>query len=552
MKTCPLCSTEYPDDLRFCPNDGQTLRSSSPGQDLVGQVLADRYHVMKKLGEGGMGQVYLAEHVKMGRKSAIKVLNPSMVYDPDAVARFNREAANASRISHPSVCAIYDFGETAEGLIYLAMEFVEGQPLKHVLEREGALPVARAVTIFAQVADALQAAHDLGIVHRDLKPDNVMLARARDGADVVKVVDFGIAKLVGSDARQEVTKTGLVIGTPEFMSPEQLSGDKVDGRSDIYSLGLVFFKMLTGRLPFEAGTVQETLIQRLTEEPAKLAAVRPDLRFPPGLQETLDSALARTPVARYQSAGKFAHEVASVTGLARRSSPTAIPVTRGDAEDRTRLLDSLAVAALSIPRRTPVPPVRRRSLIPVIVGAALVLGAGGAAMIVFGRGHRADNAARLGTMRGVPPPVAADSTSRAVPPPPPAPPRTADARTPRRQSGRDAGATHRTPPPAPPPAPPTVVVSEAQVRRTLESVTLDLQEGKLTAKAARDTAEYYYATPALPKVYQAAAARIVCDSYLIEKRRSLALQWCQRASDLDSTNTTYKRLVRAIRGDSQP
>src|SRR5205823_3439968 len=163
---------------------------------------------------------------------------------------------------------------------------------------------------------------------------------------------------------------------------------------------------------------------------------------------------------------------------------------------------SMAVAALSIPRRTPVPHVKRRSLVPVIVGAGLVLGAGGAAMIVFGRGHRADNAARLGTMRGVPPPVAADSTSRAVPPPPP------------------------------PPAPPTVVVSEAQVRRTLESVTLDLQEGKLTAKAARDTAEYYYATPALPKVYQAAAARIVCDSYLIEKRRSLALQWCQRASDL--------------------
>jgi len=181
--------------------------------------------------------------------------------------------------------------------------------------------------------------------------------RARDGTDAVKVVDFGIAKLVGNDASQEVTKTGLVIGTPEFMSPEQLSGDKLDGRSDIYSLGLVFFKTLTGRLPFEAGTVQETMIQRLTEEPLKLAAARPDLRFPPGLQGTLDSALARSPVERYQSAAKFANDVASVTSLARRSSP--IPVARGDAEDRTRLLDSRAVAALSLPRRTPVPPVRR-------------------------------------------------------------------------------------------------------------------------------------------------------------------------------------------------
>jgi len=543
VKTCPLCSTEYADDLRFCPNDGQTLRASSPGQDLVGQVLADRYHVVKKLGEGGMGQVYLAEHVKMGRKSAIKVLNPSLVYDPDAVARFNREAANASRISHPSVCAIYDFGETPEGMIYLAMEFIEGEPLTEVLEREGALPVPRAAAIVAQTAEALQAAHDLGIVHRDLKPDNIMIVRARDGTDAVKVVDFGIAKLVGNDASQEVTKTGLVIGTPEFMSPEQLSGDKLDGRSDIYSLGLVFFKTLTGRLPFEAGTVQETMIQRLTEEPLKLAAARPDLRFPPGLQGTLDSALARSPVERYQSAAKFANDVASVTSLARRSSP--IPVARGDAEDRTRLLDSRAVAALSLPRRTPVPPVRRRSHVPVIVGAALVLGAGGAAMMVFGRGRRADNAARLDTMRGVPPPVAVDSNSRTAVPPAP-PPRAADLRTARRPSGRDAGATH------PPPPPPIVAVSEAQVRRTLESILLDLHEGRVTPSAARDTAEFYYAMTALPKVYRAAAARILCDSYLVDNRRSLALQWCQQASGLDPTNTTYPRLVRAIRGDSQP
>src|SRR2546421_12969414 len=187
-----------------------------------------------------------------------------------------------------------------------------------VLGREGALPVARAAAILVQVADALQAAHDLGIVHRDLKPDNIMIALARDGADVVKLVDFGIAKLVGSDASQEGTKTGLVISTPEFMSPEQLSGDKLDGRSDIYSLALVFFKMLTARLPFEAGTVQETMIQRLTEEPLKLGAARPDLRFPLGLQETLDSALARTPVARYQSAAKFASDVAGVAGVTRR------------------------------------------------------------------------------------------------------------------------------------------------------------------------------------------------------------------------------------------
>src|SRR5947207_1310310 len=326
VKICPVCATQYRDDVRFCPNDGQTLRSSGPTHDLVGQVLADRYHIMKKLGEGGMGQVYLAEHVKMGRRSAIKVMNPSMVHDPEAVARFNREAANASRISDSHVCAIYDFGETEDGLIYLAMEFVEGAPLTDLLASEGALPVARAADISTQVAAALQAAHDLGIVHRDLKPDNIMLTRGRDGADAVKVVDFGLAKAVGGETgNQKVTKTGLVVGTPEFMSPEQLSGDTLDGRSDVYSLGLVPFKMLTGTLPSPATTVPQAMIKRLTDEPAELIEMRPDLHFPPGLQQTLDTALARSPADRYQSAAKFAHDVAIVVGLSRTDADTALP-----------------------------------------------------------------------------------------------------------------------------------------------------------------------------------------------------------------------------------
>ncbi|HEV2750648.1 MAG TPA: protein kinase, partial [Gemmatimonadales bacterium] len=387
MKICPVCSTEYADDVRFCPHDGQTLRSSGPTEDLVGQVVADRYHVMKKLGEGGMGQVYLAEHVKMGRRSAIKVMNPSMVHDPEAVARFNREAANASRITHPNVCAIYDFGETPEGLIYLAMEFVEGEPLTDVLARDGVLPVGRAASIFLQVADALQAAHDLGIVHRDLKPDNIMLTRARDGSDVVKVVDFGIAKAVGgvsggSGDSQKVTKTGLVVGTPEFMSPEQLSGDPLDGRSDVYSLALVFFKMLTGKLPFEGTTVQDTMVKRLTDEPASLADARPDLHFPPGLQATLDSAFARRPVDRYQSAAKFADGVAAVLGAPRGRRTPSMPPTRPDADAPTERLR----------RPTPIlfpaaPPPRKRGAripLPIVAGVLVVVAVGGAALALRG------------------------------------------------------------------------------------------------------------------------------------------------------------------------
>jgi serine/threonine-protein kinase len=397
VKVCPVCSREYPDDIRFCQDDGTTLRGAAPAASLVGQVIADRYHVIKKLGEGGMGQVYLAEHVKMGRRSAIKVMSPSMVHDADAVARFNREAGNASKITHPNVCAVYDFGETSDGLIYLAMEFVEGETLTGLLSREGELPPERATAIFKQTADALQAAHDLGVVHRDLKPDNIMIARGRDGSDQVKVVDFGIAKSVGGDETgQKVTKTGLVVGTPEFMSPEQLSGDKVDGRSDLYSLALVYFRMLTGQLPFQAETVQETMIKRLTDEPAKLGATRPDLRFPTGLQEVLDAALVRTPAERYQTVAKFAEDVVGVVQLRRPTRAASHPGTRADVEERTQLLDSKQTRAQAA-RRTEKP---KRSLIPIVAGAVLVLGAAGGGYVLFGGagGSAPNDSTRLGAL----------------------------------------------------------------------------------------------------------------------------------------------------------
>ena len=274
LKICPTCSTEYPANERFCPRDGTALRSQTGAADLVGSIIAERYHVIKKLGEGGMGQVYLAEHVKMGRKSAVKVMNPGMVHDADAIGRFNREASNASRINHPNVAGIYDFGETAEGLVYLAMEFIEGETLTDIVKANGALPPQRAADITRQAAEGLYAAHHLGIVHRDLKPDNIMVAKDRDGMDCVKVVDFGIAKAQGNES-QKVTRTGMVVGTPEYMSPEQLSGDKLDGRSDIYSLALVTFNMLTGKLPFPSETAQESMIMRLTDKPRPLLEMNP-------------------------------------------------------------------------------------------------------------------------------------------------------------------------------------------------------------------------------------------------------------------------------------
>ncbi|OLC06415.1 MAG: hypothetical protein AUH42_05760 [Gemmatimonadetes bacterium 13_1_40CM_70_11] len=526
MKICPVCSTEYPDDIRFCQNDGTTLRAAAPAANLVGQVIADRYHVVKKLGEGGMGQVYLAEHVKMGRRSAIKVMNPSLTHDADAVARFNREAANASRITHPNVCAVYDFGETPDGLIYLAMEFVEGEPLTDLLGRDGALSLARATRIFQQVADALHAAHDLGIVHRDLKPDNIMLTKGRDGADVVKVVDFGIAKAVGGeDAGQKVTKTGMVVGTPEFMSPEQLSGDKLDGRSDLYSLALVFFRMLTGKLPFEATTVQETMVKRLTDEPMKLAVVRSDLAFPPGLQEVMDAALTRSPVDRYQSAAKFATDVASVVGVARGP---VIPATRGDAESKTHLLEKplpLTAARKSAPGAT-----RKRSPVPIVVGAVVVLGGGGAAVALLG-GHKANgNAVRPDTANRI---VANQRDSARQ-----------DARQPTNRSsvGTRTGAPVSSLTGAGHPS-----LDIAAARRALEDLRDKLLDEKLSPAATRDSALRFYYAAAVPQLDRAFAAQLVTQTYLQQDNRDKAYEWALNASRYAPNDTGYASLVRQLR-----
>jgi eukaryotic-like serine/threonine-protein kinase len=380
QKICPTCGTEYPLSERFCPRDGTALRSASATADLLGSVVAERYHILKKLGEGGMGTVYLAEHVKMGRKSALKVMNPGMNTDPDAIARFNREASNASRLSHPNICAIYDFGETSDGLIYLAMEFIEGKSLSDLIEADGSLTPARAASIVHQTADALQIAHDAGIVHRDLKPDNIMVTKSRDGSDLVKVVDFGIAKASSSDA-QKVTKTGLVVGTPEYMSPEQLAGDKLDGRSDIYSLGLVAFNCLTGKLPFPSETAQEAMIMRLTDRPKTLAFMRPDFVWPAALQTIMDKALERDAEDRYQSAAQFGREfgaaAAAMTPVRASSGATqmveAQKNTPVSTEAATKVIPATRVSEnrdhAATPARSARPVVaEKKSIVPIAAG----------------------------------------------------------------------------------------------------------------------------------------------------------------------------------------
>lgn len=335
MKICTTCGAEWPDETKFCPKDGSPLKAPGGEESLVGGILQS-YHIIKKLGEGGMGAVYLGEHVKMGRKSAIKVMTQSLAQDPDAIARFNREAANAASINHVNVCAIYDFGETQDGTIFLAMEYIEGEALTDLIKREGPIDLQRAGAILKQTADALQAAHELGIVHRDLKPDNIMIAKARDGSDLVKVVDFGIAKAMSGEEGQDVTRTGLVVGTPEYMSPEQLSGDKLDGRSDVYSLSLVYFRTITGTLPFQADSAQEAMIKRLTDDPARLNDALDGASFPPKLQTVMDRAMERMPSDRYSTANEFAADVLDATVGA--PGPTAPPPI--DTQGATKLMDT--------------------------------------------------------------------------------------------------------------------------------------------------------------------------------------------------------------------
>jgi serine/threonine-protein kinase len=295
-KVCPQCGVEYDTASRFCPNDGTPLRPKGSTDPFVGHVLAERYHMLKRLGEGGMGKVYLAEHVKMNRQCAVKVMNSALLNDSDSAQRFAREASNAARIIHPNVAAVFDYGE-ADGVVYLVMEYVEGEPLTRLLERETMLPAARAVDIAHQVAEALVAAHELGIIHRDLKPDNIIVAPNKNGRDIAKVVDFGIAKAIEEAPGESLTRTGLVIGTPEYMSPEQLLGDPVDARSDIYSLGCILYQMLTGRRTFDEPTREQMIKRRLTEKAPHPRDLVPEL--PKTLDLIVARMLARTPQDRY-------------------------------------------------------------------------------------------------------------------------------------------------------------------------------------------------------------------------------------------------------------
>jgi len=270
MAQCASCASENPEGASFCRQCGGELPHQDP---LLGQEVLGRYRVTRLIGEGGMGRVYEAEQ-RVGtttRRVAVKTLRPQLSADAQLARRFFREAETIVRLSHPNLIQFFDFGEVQNGMLAIVMEYIEGQSLAQVLA-EGPLEPLRVDRIFSQICGALSEAHGLGIVHRDLKPDNILLTQRGGQGDFVKVLDFGIAKLSAADDDRstKLTQQGMMVGTPPYMSPEQFSGDGVDARSDIYSLGVIAYEMLTGRLPFDARTPWEWASKHLTAEPAPL------------------------------------------------------------------------------------------------------------------------------------------------------------------------------------------------------------------------------------------------------------------------------------------
>jgi eukaryotic-like serine/threonine-protein kinase len=347
-RRCPRCQTTYAAPARFCVKDGSLLvesdvpsaeaapaqprarasardsadRLSGPAADhippslasLTGQVLDQRYQITRKLGEGGMSYVYQAHEVDTGRSVAVKILIPRLSRDPSSVERLRREATIATRLNHPNVCPILRLGETSDHLLYLVMPFLEGEPLSEHETRRGPFPPSDGIPLLVQMCHGLGHAHELQIIHRDLKPENIMLVpdtASQTGYRAV-VMDFGLAKerRAGPDV-VKLTATGIVLGTPEFMSPEQIRGKPLDGRSDIYALGVLAFELFTGQLPFTGKSAQETMIARLRGAPTPLRSVKADL--PAKLENVITRALSVNAADRYGSMEELAHAFDSTT-----------------------------------------------------------------------------------------------------------------------------------------------------------------------------------------------------------------------------------------------
>ena len=317
MLHCPTCGRHYSPDFEICPEDQSPLQAdatvtdSPPVDPLVGHTLDEKYRLEERLGVGGMGTVYRARHLLIDRPVAIKVLNRLFVEDEAARTRFRREARAAGRLQHPNAVTVTDFGESQDGYVYLVMELLEGRTLRDVLAKEAPLDVARSVALMLQIAAAVAAAHEAGIIHRDLKPANIFVAQNPEVPAVVKVLDFGIAKLAAELLDDEdsltLTQVGAMIGTPRYMSPEQCDGLDLTPAADVYSLGCILYEMLTGTVPFSGATPLAIAVRQTSEIPRSPRDYVSSI--PPALEQVVLHTLEKRPEDRPADAAEFREEL---------------------------------------------------------------------------------------------------------------------------------------------------------------------------------------------------------------------------------------------------
>ena len=321
MASCGGCAAEVQLEDTFCPKCGATITDP-----FIGTIVGERYRIVSRIGVGGMGAVYRAEHTMMRRDLAIKVLLPELGGKEEFARRFEREAESASRLTHPNIITVTDFGRTPEGSLFLVMEFLAGESLSDAIGA-GPMPTERALAIMRQILRALEHAHAAGVVHRDLKPENIMLVDREGQRDVVKILDFGIAKVTQPQSGGEaLTQAGVIFGTPEYLSPEQALGEAVDARADIYAAGIILYEMLAGRRPFENEDKVKIISMHLSHAPPRIRDVAPSVDVPLPLEQAIMQSLEKTREHRFATATAFlqalddAEAPAEASGAYRRSA----------------------------------------------------------------------------------------------------------------------------------------------------------------------------------------------------------------------------------------
>jgi serine/threonine-protein kinase len=393
VRYCSRCKTSYADE-RFCPIDGGVIvEAREAGDPLIGQTLAGRYLMMRAIGQGGMGAVYEAEHVGLGKRVAVKILLDSYTDDREVLARFHQEARTASRIGHENIIDILDIGTDESGhapRTFIAMELLDGQDLRGLVREVGALPIGQGIHIVKQICRALEAAHAKDVIHRDMKPENVFLTARSGQRDFVKIMDFGISKIKAAHESQvRLTQTGAVIGTPLYMAPEQALGrTDIDQRADIYSVGVMMYELFTGRPPFEAPTYLALMAQHMTETPVPPRKLRPDL--PAALDKAILRTLEKEPERRFQSMRELERAMPEVAYTPRAISPPTL--IAGSNNTLTPHSGELAPRAASTKLATMVKGRSRARA--YVIGAVGVLIAGGAVagILVFGHGSTKSDA----------------------------------------------------------------------------------------------------------------------------------------------------------------